>query len=72
MMAAGRAAERGAKVILLEKTDQPGQKILISGKTRCNLTNYKPWEDFIGMYAITVASFTEPFVPSSVMICWPF
>ena len=50
MMAAGRAAERGAKVILLEKTDQPGQKILISGKTRCNLTNHKPWEDFIGMY----------------------
>ena len=50
MMAAGRAAERGAKVILLEKTDQAGQKILISGKTRCNLTNHKPWEDFIGMY----------------------
>lgn len=50
MMAAGRAAERGGRVILLEKTDQPGRKILISGKTRCNLTNIKPIEDFIQMY----------------------
>ena len=34
MMAAGRAAEAGAAVLLLEKTEQPGKKILISGKTR--------------------------------------
>lgn len=39
MMAAGRAAEKGVKVILLEKNKQPGIKILISGKGRCNLTN---------------------------------
>ncbi len=50
MVAAGRAVERGAKVILLEKTDQPGQKILVSGKTRCNLTNSRPLEEFIAMY----------------------
>ncbi|HYA14101.1 MAG TPA: NAD(P)/FAD-dependent oxidoreductase [Syntrophales bacterium] len=50
MMAAGRAAEEGAHVILLEKTRQPGQKILISGKTRCNLTNAKDMDDFISMY----------------------
>jgi predicted Rossmann fold flavoprotein len=39
MMAAGQAAERGAKVILLEKNDALGQKLLITGGGRCNLTN---------------------------------
>src|SRR4030043_2018045 len=50
MMAAGRAAELGANVLLLEKTERPGKKVLISGKTRCNLTNTKELEDFIAMY----------------------
>jgi predicted flavoprotein YhiN len=50
MMAAGRAAESGADVLLLEKMEQPGKKILISGKTRCNLTNAKELEEFIAMY----------------------
>jgi len=50
MMAAGRAAEYGAAVLLLEKTEQPGKKILISGKTRCNLTNTKELDEFIAMY----------------------
>jgi predicted Rossmann fold flavoprotein len=50
MMAAGRAAEVGADVILLEKMEQPGQKILISGKTRCNLTNARELDDFITAY----------------------
>jgi len=39
MMAAGRAGESGAKVLLLEKKDGLGLKLLISGKGRCNLTN---------------------------------
>lgn len=39
MMAAGRAAELGAPVTLLEKTNRLGKKLLISGKGRCNLTN---------------------------------
>ncbi len=50
MMAAGRAAERGAEVLLLEKTGHPGKKILISGKTRCNLTNTRDLDSFIAMY----------------------
>ena len=50
MMAAGRAAERGARVLLLEKTDSPGKKLLISGKTRCNVTNSRGIEEFILMY----------------------
>jgi predicted flavoprotein YhiN len=50
MMAAGRAAEMGAEVLLLEKTDGPGKKILVSGKSRCNLTNARDLEDFLSMY----------------------
>jgi hypothetical protein len=39
MMAAGRAAERGAKVILIEKNETLGRKLLITGGGRCNVTN---------------------------------
>ena len=39
MMAAGRAAERGLKVILLEKNPSLGKKLLITGGGRCNVTN---------------------------------
>lgn len=39
MMAAGRAAERGLKVILIEKNDSLGKKLLITGGGRCNVTN---------------------------------
>ncbi len=39
MMAAGRSAERGASVVLVEKNDRLGAKLLITGKGRCNITN---------------------------------
>jgi predicted Rossmann fold flavoprotein len=39
MMAAGRSAERGARVLLLEKNDTLGKKLLITGGGRCNVTN---------------------------------
>ena len=42
MMAAGRAGERGKKVLLLEKNTNLGKKLLITGGGRCNLTNNKP------------------------------
>jgi hypothetical protein len=50
LMAAGKAAESGAKVLLLEKMDGCGKKILVSGKTRCNLTNSAELKNFISMY----------------------
>lgn len=50
MMAAGRAAELGAKVLLLEKMELPGKKILISGNGRCNLTNARDMESFIEQF----------------------
>ena len=39
LMCALTAGQRGRKVLLLEHTDKPGAKILISGGGRCNLTN---------------------------------
>lgn len=39
MMAALRASECGARVIILEKNASPGLKLLMTGKERCNITN---------------------------------
>src|SRR5262245_12081820 len=38
LLAATRAAERGRRTLLLDKNKRPGVKILMSGGTRCNLT----------------------------------
>lgn len=38
LMAAAESAARGRRTLLLEKNRRPGVKILISGGTRCNLT----------------------------------
>ena len=42
MMAAGRAAKLGAKVVLIEKNATLGKKLLITGGGRCNVTNAEP------------------------------
>lgn len=42
LMAAGRAAELGAQVLLLEKNQALGIKLLMTGGGRCNLTNQLP------------------------------
>jgi predicted Rossmann fold flavoprotein len=39
MIAAGRAAELGARVVLLEKNSTLGKKLLITGGGRCNILN---------------------------------
>lgn len=39
MFAAITAASRGQKVLLLERNDRLGKKLLITGKGRCNVTN---------------------------------
>lgn len=39
LMAAGRAAEKGARVLLLEKNKKMGEKLKITGGGRCNITN---------------------------------
>ena len=50
MMAAGRAAELGTNVLLLEKMERPGKKILITGSGRCNLSNSQDMDSFITQF----------------------
>ncbi len=47
LMAAGQAAQAGSRVLLLEKMPQPGRKLGITGKGRCNLTNCCEVQDFV-------------------------
>ncbi|MGI5888315.1 MAG: NAD(P)/FAD-dependent oxidoreductase [Oscillospiraceae bacterium] len=46
LSAAIAAADRGLRVIVVEKEDRPLKKLLISGKGRCNLTNYSSDGEF--------------------------
>jgi len=47
LLAAGRAAEIGGRVLVLEKMRQAGRKLLITGKGRCNITNNSDIGEFI-------------------------
>lgn len=50
MLAAGCAAERGARVLLLERNKHLGKKLRITGKGRCNLTNTCETAEFVEGY----------------------
>src|SRR5450432_3063952 len=39
LMCAAEAGKRGRRVLVLERSSEPGRKILISGGGRCNFTN---------------------------------
>lgn len=47
MMAAISAASNGNKVIVLEKMNSLGRKLIITGKGRCNITSSLPIDEFI-------------------------
>lgn len=47
MIAAGIAGSRGKKVLLVEKNEKLGKKLFITGKGRCNITNFSEKEEFI-------------------------
>lgn len=47
LIAAGRAAEMGGKVLVVEKMKQEGRKLMITGKGRCNVTNSAEIGEFI-------------------------
>lgn len=47
LIAAGRSAELGSKVLVLEKMERAGRKLLITGKGRCNITNEAPISEFM-------------------------
>jgi len=51
LFAAGTAAKNGAGVVLLEKNSSVGEKLLIAGKGRCNITNAEEdMQTFISRY----------------------
>jgi len=47
LLAAGSASQHGARVLVLEKMRQPGRKLLITGKGRCNITHDSDPDEFI-------------------------
>ncbi len=47
LMAAGAAARQGHRVTVLEHAERPAQKILVTGKGRCNVTNDCTEEEFL-------------------------
>ena len=46
MIAAAKAAQAGADVVLLEKNEKLGKKLFLTGKGRCNITNSADTEEF--------------------------
>ncbi|MCB0826789.1 MAG: NAD(P)/FAD-dependent oxidoreductase [Armatimonadetes bacterium] len=60
ILASYTAAMRGAKVLLLEKTDRVGTKILVSGGGKCNITHDGPIEDVLRAYPRNEAQFLRP------------
>lgn len=50
LMAAIRASEKGARVCVIEKNEKAGKKIYITGKGRCNLTNYCDTEEMFASF----------------------
>ncbi|MBP5185584.1 MAG: aminoacetone oxidase family FAD-binding enzyme, partial [Clostridiales bacterium] len=50
MMASLTAASSGASVLLLEKKERPGKKLLLTGHGRCNITNIRILDNFRETY----------------------
>ena len=70
MMAAGTAAQLGAKVTLLEKNPRVGRKVMITGKGRCNVTNRCDVPAFISNVPVNgrfLYSAASHFPPEDVM-----
>lgn len=62
LMAAGQAAKRGKSVLLLEKNRRVGEKLVITGGGRCNITNVE--EDkrsFLSNYGKSADFLYSPF-----------
>ena len=60
IIAAWRAALKGAKVVILEKTTRVGTKILISGGGKCNITHDGPLEEVLRAFRPNEARFIRP------------
>ena len=61
MFASILAAERGLRVLLLERNDRLGKKLAITGKGRCNVTNACTAEEVIKNIPRNPRFFQQPF-----------
>ena len=70
LWAAGTAAERGKRVLVLEKNNKAGVKILMSGGTRCNITHHcdsKRIAEAFGKQGRVLLSVLDRLSPSDVV-----
>jgi len=68
MMCAFEAGRRGHNVLLLEHSDRPGRKILISGGGRCNFTNiHTRAENFLSANPHFAKSALARFTPADMI-----
>ncbi len=66
IVAAFAAAERGRRTLLLEKNKRPGVKILMSGGTRCNLTQATDNRGIVAAYGAAGKFLHSPLAAFSV------
>ncbi|HSR87733.1 MAG TPA: aminoacetone oxidase family FAD-binding enzyme [Pontiella sp.] len=73
MMAAGRAAECGRRVLLLEKNRAPGEKLKLTGGGRCNITNAEfDTRTFLSFFGDAAKFLFSPFSRFSVSDTFEF
>ena len=73
MMAAIAAAQKGQKVILLEKNEKLGKKLFITGKGRCNVTNAADMDVYFRIFVPMKSFCTVLFTALTIhryAICW--
>lgn len=73
MMAAGRAAERGRRVLLLEKNKQLGKKLSVTGGGRCNILNAETdTRKLLANYGEAAKFLHSPFSQHAMQDSWDF
>ena len=70
MMAAIRSGQLNKKVVLIEKNDSIGRKILITGKGRCNITNSAKMDTFMERFGKTGQFLRTAFPPFQMKTSW--
>ncbi len=73
MMAAGRAAERGRRVLLVEKNKDLGKKLSVTGGGRCNILNAeKDTRTLLENFGESAKYLHSPFAQHGMQDSWDF